>query len=236
MIEMFLTAVSGAAVALAPTAVVLRRTYDRLREVRQAYEWASWDATHDGLTGLANRRAFYTEAAAAVAVVNPDRPLALAIVDLDGFKTVNDTYGHGVGDLVLVSAAHQLRDRVPAGMVARLGGDEFAVLVPLIAGVSAQTIGEVLTDASDGIDVDVVPDLCVTFSVGIVELLCPTDLIEALACADAAMYRAKQTGRMAVHHPARDDHSSPVPHQRTGVRTRDLSLSRATDAQIGASR
>lgn len=233
MITEILAATGGAVMSLAPATVLLRRAHDRVREMRQAYELARFDATHDGLTGLANRRAFYEHAAHIVASARPERPMALAIVDLDDFKGINDSFGHGIGDLVLLSAAHELAGRVPHGLVARLGGDEFAVLVELRRGESAEDVGSALADASDAVSVDD-ERVVVTFSVGVAQLWAPADLSEALACADAAMYRAKQgTDGMAVFDPIRDDHSAPIPAQRPGPRTRDLAV---TGDRIGAGR
>lgn len=234
MIETILTAAAGAAMAVTPAAVLLRQAQERVRELGQAYELARYDAMHDGLTGLANRRAFYGHAAMAVATVSPDRPLAVAVIDIDAFKAINDTFGHGVGDLVLLSAAHELAGRVPHGLVARLGGDEFVVLVELRGGESAEDVGAALAEASDAVSVDD-DRVVVTFSVGVAEVRAPADLTAVLACADAAMYRAKQGNGVAVFHPVRDDHSAPVPRQRQAVRTRDLPVW-LTDEQIGASR
>lgn len=86
-------------------------------------------ARHDMLTGLPNRHYFgdcYQEAVASLA---PERSVAVLMLDLDGFKTVNDTRGHPVGDQVLCEVANRLRTSVRStDTVARLGGDEFAVI------------------------------------------------------------------------------------------------------------
>lgn len=219
-----LTAVGGIAFTAAPAALLLRRAYDRLRELREAYELARFEATHDGLTGLANRRAFYEHAAHAVASVTRERPMALAVIDVNDFKGINDTHGHGIGDLVLLSVAHELAKRVPHGMLARLGGDEFVALAELERGESAQLFGEALADASDGVDVDDA-SVCVTFAVGVVELFEPASLGEALAWADEAMYRAKQTHHTEVVRYFRDDRPDLIPTpRRPEIRTRDLSV------------
>lgn len=87
-----------------------------------------FEALHDPLTGLANRRALADELAAALGA---ERSLTLALVDLDGFKEVNDTLGHLAGDQLLRCLAARLqRCAAPAALAARLGGDEFAVLLP----------------------------------------------------------------------------------------------------------
>lgn len=96
-----------------------------ITDARQREELLRHDAWHDPLTGLANRRGLE----AAMAAAPPDRPLAVFFVDLDGFKAVNDVYGHDVGDLVLVEVGRRLAGAVRAGdTLARLGGDEFVAL------------------------------------------------------------------------------------------------------------
>jgi GGDEF domain-containing protein len=92
------------------------------------------EAAHDPLTGLANRSLFADQLAAALAP-RPDQvtgsQVGLLFLDVDGFKEINDTYGHDAGDEVLLTVAHRLRSNVrPQDTVARLGGDEFAVAAP----------------------------------------------------------------------------------------------------------
>ena len=92
---------------------------------REVEEQLSWDATHDALTGLGNRR-YLDEALSAL--LSEGVPVGLLYVDLDGFKAVNDAYGHDVGDELLVRVAQRLAEAVQAGdTVARVGGDEFIV-------------------------------------------------------------------------------------------------------------
>jgi diguanylate cyclase (GGDEF)-like protein/PAS domain S-box-containing protein len=88
-------------------------------------------ATHDPLTGLMNRSAFVTTLQRELADVSPSNQAWLLFCDLDGFKSVNDGFGHDAGDAVLVHAARQLRRRAgPRAVVGRFGGDEFCVLIP----------------------------------------------------------------------------------------------------------
>src|SRR2546429_7889401 len=118
----------GTALSVAPTSMLLHR----LRELRQRLAEALWAAEHDGLTGLPNRRAFDNHAGRALATNPPGSRLVLALIDLDRFKVINDTYGHGIGDLVLHATARRLHERVgPGGLIARLGGGEVVGLMAL---------------------------------------------------------------------------------------------------------
>ena len=93
------------------------------------------EATHDALTGLPNRALFAERLATAIAGRRPGSAFAVLLMDLDGFKDVNDTLGHECGDRVLVEVARRLESAVDGDVtVARLGGDEFCLLVPLGAG------------------------------------------------------------------------------------------------------
>src|SRR5262249_49763537 len=90
-------------------------------------------ATHDGLTGLPNRKMLILHTMEALAEARKNEHVGLLLLDLDRFKEVNDTLGHPVGDRLLQLVAHRLSHSVrPGDMVARLGGDEFAVLLPSI--------------------------------------------------------------------------------------------------------
>jgi diguanylate cyclase (GGDEF)-like protein len=107
-------------------------------------------ATTDFLTGLPNRRAFV--AALDAMTSETDRPFAVAILDLDRFKTVNDTFGHVAGDQLLEEVAKRLMKAVPnGGLVARLGGDEFGVLLPEVhRAQDARKIGDSLLAGVNG--------------------------------------------------------------------------------------
>jgi diguanylate cyclase (GGDEF)-like protein len=106
------------------------------------------DALHDTLTGLPNRAQLTAQATAALAEARSGRgQVALMIIDLNGFKTVNDTLGHHVGDDLLRQVAARFSDVCPRGVtVARLGGDEFAVLVPATSAEPAVHVAEVLLE------------------------------------------------------------------------------------------
>ncbi len=155
-------------------------------------------ALHDPLTRLANRTLFgdHVEHALARNRRPGARPNAVLIVDLDGFKTINDSLGHAAGDQVLVELAERLRTRIrPGDTAARLGGDEFGVLLEgssdSDAGMVAQRILEAVSGPVTAHDREVV----ITASVGIA-VSEPGQNAEALMRnADVAMYAAKTAGK-----------------------------------------
>lgn len=103
-----------------------------MTEMKRLQEDMHYQATHDGLTGLANRWMFMQHFEQAIQrAQRSGRMMALLLLDLDEFKDVNDSYGHAVGDQVLIEVARRLRSGLRAGdVIARLGGDEFTVLLP----------------------------------------------------------------------------------------------------------
>lgn len=180
---------------------VLTSTRD-ITEIKRAEQNMTHQATHDFLTGLANRPELTDRMNGALARMtrHPGR-LALLFIDLDHFKEINDTYGHEVGDRVLVEVARRLTE--VAGQedtVARLGGDEFIVLcdevktdddVPRIARRILGALAEPFQDVS--------PTLRLSASVGAVVTTDPAASASRLVHdADAAMYRAKRAGRNHV--------------------------------------
>ena len=112
-------------------------------------------AFHDSLTGLANRLMLRDHLEQAVERARRGSPVALLLIDLDGFKGVNDTYGHAAGDQLLVAVAQRLRDGIRgADTAARLGGDEFAVLLPGSNHGGASALALRLRAAIEAIEVD----------------------------------------------------------------------------------
>lgn len=152
------------------------------------------DLAHtDPLTGLANRRALDARIAQLVRHDGDRQPFKLALLDLDGFKPVNDRYGHAIGDKLLCSVAERLRETIgESGLVVRQGGDEFAVLVPPGSPLETVAIADRLLFAL--VRPHLVEDLPITVgaSVGVAQWpddgADPEELFEH---ADQALYRAK---------------------------------------------
>jgi diguanylate cyclase (GGDEF)-like protein len=174
-----------------------------LREAKGAAEAFALSRTDD-LTLLPNRRSVIARLDAELA---SDRPLALMLLDLDGFKDVNDTLGHAAGDSVLQLAAHRMRQALPASvMIGRLGGDEYAVVMTsddaLVLLETAHLILEVLLEPTlvEGIE------LTTNASIGItVRSPSDTQSVELLRRADVAMYQAKSTRAGAVLYDVHSD-------------------------------
>jgi diguanylate cyclase (GGDEF)-like protein len=179
-----------------------------------ANSWAAYDrqvllirtqetlASTDPLTGIPNRRAYLERVAEAVEAAAWGHQTVVCLVDLDGFKAVNDAHGHGIGDELLCQATERLSEIVRRDdVVARLGGDEFAVI---LADVTAA--GEVETAAeraraafAEPFTVGGVP-VCVSASVGHAIWPDGGESAEALIReADAAMYREKAAPRPASY-------------------------------------
>lgn len=154
-------------------------------------------ATIDLLTGLNNRRAFYERAA--------DFTLKgegiLMMIDADHFKKINDTYGHGVGDICLKALADHLRQSIRhTDIVARIGGEEFAVVLLDADTDMAHEIGERI---AQGVSLNVDDGIVrVTMSIGASLLNRQNNLDESLRRADAALYEAKVEGRARMVMPA----------------------------------
>jgi diguanylate cyclase (GGDEF)-like protein len=180
---------------------VLARTYS-LEKAKQALELANENlattAATDDLTGMANRRHFYSEAARELSRLRRDGQKAcLIMVDLDYFKSVNDTYGHEAGDVVLRAIEHPMRMSVrPRDLMGRTGGEEFLILLSGVDIPVAITIAERIRTAIQALEIDYRGyPINITASLGIARWDGKSELNELINQADEALYMAKKNGR-----------------------------------------
>jgi diguanylate cyclase (GGDEF)-like protein/PAS domain S-box-containing protein len=196
-----------------------------ITERRELEDQLRHQALHDPLTGLANRALLRDRLEHALRARRDGRStLGLLSVDLDNFKTINDSYGHAVGDTVLLEVTRRIGECLrPADTFARLGGDEFAVLVEKLTGTTVVTaiadrIGEVLEQpiqAAAGLVVTV------SASIGLITTKYATADAEAiLRDADIALYQAKAEGkgRCVEFHPRLHERAVQRMHVETGLR------------------
>ena len=170
-----------------------------LTALRSSYENQRHMARTDALTGLYSRRAFIVRLEHDLALAQRrSRPVTLAYVDLDDFKSVNDNHGHVTGDRVLRTTGRVLGSMLrQVDTAARLGGDEFALVLPdTDASGARQVIGNVSRDLRAAFEAE---NLAVTCSIGVVTLARQALTVEnALAAADTVMYDVKRRGKGAV--------------------------------------
>ncbi|MGI9054116.1 MAG: putative bifunctional diguanylate cyclase/phosphodiesterase [Ilumatobacteraceae bacterium] len=192
-------------------------------EQRRTAERLQWAASHDDLTGLPNR----TEMIARVDDMLIDAPtgdVALLFIDLDNFKTINDSLGHGIGDTLLTAMTERLRTVVGDGvLLARFGGDEFIVVLQGVAHGAHDPV-EVAESLRAALREAVVvegTELYVTSSIGVsINHRAALRADDLLRDADAAMYRAKARGRDCVETFAPGSHETTVLALRTATELR----------------
>lgn len=171
-------------------------------EKRKLMEVLQWRADHDVLTGLPNRSLLYDRFKQSVATAHRNHSsLAVCILDLDGFKLINDRYGHAIGDRLLVEVSERLKKIIRGeDTVARLGGDEFVILLGLMhANELEMAMQRILTALSRAYTIDGI-ELNISASIGVT--IYPkddADIDSLLRHADQAMYRAKLRGRDCYH-------------------------------------
>jgi diguanylate cyclase (GGDEF)-like protein len=167
-----------------------------LQEFKRALAHERMLSQSDYLTGIANRREFYQQVRAELERAGRSRlPISLAYIDLDGFKEVNDKWGHQAGNVLLRKVAHTFQSTIrKTDVVGRLGGDEFGILLPNTGQIGAQSIMQRLhaafrrqmTNLGTG----------VTLSAGVISFGSPPDsLDDMIQQADALMYKAKAQGK-----------------------------------------
>ncbi len=155
----------------------------------------------DGLTGLYNHTAIKEELAAEMSIAGRNSgPLALAMIDLDHFKGINDTHGHPVGDQVLRTLSRLLRQRLRrSDIVGRYGGEEFIVIFPGTTATVARKVLDQVRIAFNKIQQHSEQgEFSVSFSAGVADLELTVDTDELFDVADDALYRAKQSGRNCI--------------------------------------
>jgi diguanylate cyclase (GGDEF)-like protein len=194
-------------------------------------------ATSDPLTGLLNHRAFQQRVETEVRRAQRyERPLALVLLDLDHFKSINDAYGHQAGDAALMQAATLLETDARAGdVLGRIGGDEFALLLPETAAEGACTIAQRCASGFRAAPVGVASHL--TMSAGVCDLTQAKNSKELMQLTDGALYWAKNHGRdsVVVYSPEvvveLSDSDRADRLQRSQSLTSVLSLARSIDAK-----
>jgi diguanylate cyclase (GGDEF)-like protein len=195
------------------------RNADVHEQLRSLAERKAYEASHDPLTGLANRASLLERGAGMLAPTarsgTTAQSVALLLLDFDHFKEVNDTLGHGAGDELLSVVARRLEEvRRTGEVLARLGGDEFALLFPVVGDAGSVTTfakrraADLLTVVAEPIQLGELW-LTVETSVGVaVTAVGGADIAELLRRADVAMYQAKRTAQQVVSYDAGKDAGS----------------------------
>ena len=173
--------------------------YEDITERHMLQEQFRRQATRDPLTGLANRTLLQTKLDEALDTTYPGRRVGLCYFDLDGFKAINDSLGHRIGDELLRAIAQRLHvlATMEDGLAARMGGDEFVVLLPDSQGSArlVEVVERMLAAVTHPVSVDG-HQLTASASVGVVETaVADTGRDELLSDADITLYRAKSEGR-----------------------------------------
>jgi diguanylate cyclase (GGDEF)-like protein len=174
-------------------AATIKTTIERHREMRRA-------SRHDGLTGLLNHTASKAELDARLAALPADGRLAVAMIDIDHFKSVNDAYGHPVGDQVIRSLAWLLKGWLRSSdVIGRYGGEEFVLALPGIGAHEARTVLDgIRAHFANLLHVHAGGSLRVTFSAGVADSSRYGKAGELIEAADQALLEAKAQGRNRI--------------------------------------
>ena len=179
-----------------------RRVEERTRELVDANEKLGELAMTDFLTGLYNRRhALLSLETLWDSAASSGHPLACIMVDADGFKEINDTYGHDIGDQVLCLLARQLKETVRTDdIVCRMGGDEFLIICPKTDIVGAMHVGQLLLQEINQLQFPLGEQVRqASVSIGIAAMSKDVATLEALlVAADKGVYEAKKAGKNCV--------------------------------------
>jgi diguanylate cyclase (GGDEF)-like protein len=164
------------------------------------------EARTDALTGLLNRRGFEERASLELAHARREgNSIAVVMLDIDYFKSINDEWGHEAGDRVLARIGELLTSEArDIDVAARIGGEEFVALLPGCDSSDAETFAERIRSALASNDPTGLPDVRV--SAGVLSAVAPSDIDAMLQGADFALYRAKRAGRdrIVISEPQRD--------------------------------
>jgi diguanylate cyclase (GGDEF)-like protein len=187
-----------------------KRIVDLQKELRETNKRLELLSITDGLTKLYNHRHFQDELARAFEEsARYERPLSLAIIDLDFFKKVNDTYGHAVGDEVLKAVAQMFQESIRStDLAARYGGEEFGVMMPETDMDDAIAFAEKIRSLIETTSIDTqAGSISVTVSIGVSTIPHPKihSAKELIVSADKALYRAKKGGRNQVQSEKRSE-------------------------------
>jgi diguanylate cyclase len=192
------TEVADASARISASRVQADELNTRVRQLEGELQRLSEEVSTDALTQVANRRglaqAFDVESARSQ---REGRPLAIGLIDIDNFKKLNDSLGHGAGDVALKTLAAQVRAALrPVDHVARFGGEEFVVLLPGSALAAAQeALTRVQRSLSMGLFMHEGREVFITFSAGVTLWQNGEPLGSALERADSALYEAKRAGK-----------------------------------------
>jgi diguanylate cyclase (GGDEF)-like protein len=189
-------------------------------------------ARHDTLTGLPNRRLFAEKLDECLRSCSDKQQMAVLVLDLDGFKRINDTHGHAAGDKALCEFAQRVSvDLRGDGLLAKIGGDEFGIIMPEISSLDdpANLARRIVASAAETFAIE---NVTAGLSVGVGIAIAPNDGVnpeEFLMRADRALYRAKGDGRSCVRffEPEMDTHVE----RRTQIE-RELRIAIATDVIV----
>ncbi|HEY4359104.1 MAG TPA: EAL domain-containing protein [Acidobacteriaceae bacterium] len=176
--------------------------------VRTGAREGAWQEAHgrleetvlqDTLTGLGNRIQLRTSIGERLCTLSPLRRELMLFLDLDRFKSINDSLGHSIGDRLLIEVSKRLRNSSPSdSIVCRLGGDEFVVLASTETGINPETVGQNLLEALRQPCIVGEHVLRCSASIGVVVMTPGATIEDLLRTADHAMYRAKQLGKNRV--------------------------------------
>jgi diguanylate cyclase (GGDEF)-like protein len=171
---------------------LLSLTNKRIR--KQAYT--------DDLSGMGNRRAFYRQGEAEIKLARLDKkPIAALLIDIDSFKSINDQFGHALGDRAIQELAKVILSIVRANDVqGRVGGEEFAILAPNTSLQGAEDLAERIRKAVEAIElIASAKSIALTVSIGVSAFSLEYDCLDSLLVrADEGLYKAKRLGRNQV--------------------------------------